>query len=132
MKKKGVGFYFALLAAILGIAALVMVLSYGSKGGKVATYVVPALAVSIVCELLLLLGEKVWSDFAAIAAAGLFTYALMTVLSDGIWNIAESVSGIKMVGLPELAGMNFAIAGVNLAAVLFAVFASFSRKSREE
>lgn len=50
----------------------------------------------------------------------------MTVLSDGIWNIAEAINGIKMVGLPELAEMNLMMAIVNAVAIL----ACFTKKSR--
>ena len=52
----------------------------------------------------------------------------MTVFSDGIWNIAESISGIKMVGLPELAGMNYQLAAVGIASVVTAIVASFAKK----
>ena len=38
------------------------------------------------------------------------------------------MNGIKMVGLPELAGMNYTLAGVNLAAVVSAIAASFAKK----
>lgn len=130
MKNKALGFYFACLAAVLAVVTLVMVLIYGGRGGQVNTLVIVALAAAIACEASLFFGEKIWTDFTGIIAAALLAYALMRVLSDGIWNIAEAVNGIKMVGLPELAGMNYMMAGVNLLAILAAILTCFTKKSK--
>lgn len=130
MKNKALGFYFACLAAVLAVVTLVMVLVYGGRGGQVNTLVIVALAAAIACEASLFFGEKIWTDFTGIIAAALLAYALMRVLSDGIWNIAEAVNGIKMVGLPELAGMNYMMAGVNLLAILAAILTCFTKKSK--
>ena len=100
------------------------------EAGAVNTLVIVALAAAIVCEASLFFGEKIWTDFTGIIAAALLAYALMRVLSDGIWNIAEAVNGIKMVGLPELAGMNYMMAGVNLLAILAAILTCFTKKSK--
>ena len=77
-----------------------------------------------------LLGEKPWTDFTSIIGAVALAYVCMTVFSDGIWNIAEAMNGIKMVGLPELAGMNYTLAGVNVVAIITAILASFTKKSK--
>lgn len=130
MKNKALGFYFACLAAVLAVVTLVMVLVYGGRGGQVNTLVIVALAAAIICEASLFFGEKIWTDFTGIIAAALLAYALTRVLSDGIWNIAEAVNGIKMVGLPELAGMNYMMAGVNLLAILAAILTCFTKKSK--
>ena len=130
MKNKALGFYFACATAVLAVVTLVMVLIYGGQGGQVNTLVIVALAAAIVCEASMFLGEKAWTDFTGIIAAALLAYALMTVLSDGIWNIAEAINGMKMVGLPELAGMNYMMAGVNLAAIVAAILTCFTKKSK--
>ncbi|MCD7802920.1 MAG: hypothetical protein LUH09_08495 [Clostridiales bacterium] len=130
MNKKAIGFYFAGLSAILSIATVVMVVLYAGQGGQVNPLVYVALGVAIVCDGSLLFGEKPWSDFTGIIAAVLLAYALMVVLSDGIWNIAESINGIQMVGLPELAGNNIQIAVVNGLAMLTAIISCFTKKSK--
>lgn len=130
MKDKAIGFYLACVTAVLAVVTLVMVLVYGSQGGQVNTLVIVALVVAILCEASMFLGEKIWTDFTGIIATALLAYALMTILSDGIWNIAESINGIKMVGKPELAGMNFMMAGINGVAVLAAIVTSFTKKSK--
>ena len=130
MKDKAIGFYLACVTAVLAVVTLVMALVYGSQGGQVNTLVIVALVVAILCEASMFLGEKIWTDFTGIIAAALLAYALMTILSDGIWNIAESINGIKMVGKPELAGMNFMMAGINGVAVLAAIVTSFTKKSK--
>ena len=126
MKKKGIGFYFCVLAII----TLILLLVYGARGGQVQPLVYAALAVAIVCEGLSLLGEKPWTDFTSVIGAVALAYVCMTVFSDGIWNIAEAMNGIKMVGLPELAGMNYTIAGFNIGAIVTAILASFTKKSK--
>ena len=126
MKNKAFGFYTAALTLILTVATLVAVLIYGSKGGVVPI----ALGAAAVCEASLLFGEKVWTDFTGIIAATLLAYAMMTVLSDGIWNIAEAFNGIKMVGMPELSGMNITMAVLNLVAIVTAIITNFAQKSK--
>ena len=131
MKKKGIGFYLAAITCVLAVVTLVLLLVYGSRGGAVQPAVYAALAVAILCEAAALLGEKPWTDFTSIIGAVALAYVCMTVLSDGIWNIAEALNGIKMVGHPELAGMNYMLIGVNAVAIITAIAASFSRKSRK-
>lgn len=130
MKNKALGFYSACLTALLAAVTLVVVLIYGGQGGQVNTLVIVALIAAIACEASMFLGEKAWTDFTGILAAALLAYALMTVLSGGIWNIAEAINGIKMVGLPELAGMNCIMAGINLAAIVTAIVTCFTKKSK--
>lgn len=130
MKNKALGFYSACLTALLAAVTLVVVLIYGGQGGQVNTLVIVALIAAIACEASMFLGEKAWTDFTGILAAALLAYALMTVLSGGIWNIAEAINGIKMVGLPELAGMNYIMAGINLAAIVTAIVTCFTKKSK--
>ena len=130
MKNKALGFYSACLTAVLAIVTLVMALVYAGRGGQGGTLVIAALAAAVLCEASLFFGEKIWTDFTGIIAAVLLAYALMTILSGGIWNIAEAINGIKMVGLPELAGMNYALIGVNLAGILTAIITCFTKKSK--
>ena len=126
MKSKAAGFYFACIAAVLAVATLV----YGGRGGQVNTLAVVALVAAIVCLVSLFFGERIWTDFTGIIAAALLAFVLMRVLTDGVWNIAESINGIQMVGHPELAGMNILMAGVNLAAIVVTILACFTKKSK--
>lgn len=130
MKKKSIGFYLAAITCILAVVTLILLFVYGSKGGVVQGTVYAALVAAIVCEAAALLGEKPWTDFTSIIGAVALAFVCMTVLSDGIWNIAEAMNGIKMVGLPELAGMNYTLIGVNAVAIVTAIAASFTKKSK--
>ena len=130
MKNKSAGFYLAAITCVLSVVTLILLLIYGSRGGQVQPLVYAALAGAIILEAAALLGEKPWTDFTGIIAAALVAYAMMTVLSDGIWNISEAINGIKMVGIPELAGMNYAMFGLSLAAVILTVISCFTRKSK--
>ena len=130
MKNKSIGFYFAAVTCVLDIVTLILLMVYASRGGVVQPAVYIALVAAILCEGVSLAGEKPWTDFTSVIGAAALAYVCITVFSDGIWNIAESMSGIKMVGLPELAPMNYTLAGVNIAAIVTAVIASFNKKSK--
>ncbi|WP_294498313.1 hypothetical protein [uncultured Gemmiger sp.] len=130
MKNKATGFYFAVIAAVLTVATLVMTLLYANSGGIVSPLALAALVAALVCEVSLFFGERAWTDFTGIAAAVLLAFAMMRVLSDGIWNIAEAINGIKMVGLPELAGTNVSMAVVSFLAILACIVSCFAKKSK--
>ena len=129
--KKTFGFYASVLAALLGVVSLVILLIYKRQGGIVTTGVIIAAVAAIVLEAASFFGEKVWTDFTSVAGAACLAYVMIKVLGDGIWNIAEAMNGIKMVGLPELAGMNYALAGVGAVAVVVAIVACFFSKSKK-
>ena len=130
MKNKSIGFCFAAVTCVLAIVTLILLMVYASRGGVVQPAVYIALVAAILCEGVSLAGEKPWTHFTSVIGAAALAYVCITVFSDGIWNIAESMSGIKMVGLPELASMNYTLAGVNIAAIVTAVIASFNKKSK--
>lgn len=128
MKKISIGKCLAGIIGILTIAIFIMLLVYSSKGGVVAGTVYAALVIAVLCEAAALFGEKSWTDFTSILGAVALSFVLMKVFSDGIWNIAESINGIKMVGMPELAGMNYQLAALNLVALVIAIVNSFVKK----
>ncbi len=129
--KKTFGFYASALAALLGVISLVILLLYKGKGGIVTGGAMAAAVAAILFEAAAFLGEKPWTDFTSIGGAACLAYVMMKVLSDGIWNIAEAMNGIKMVGLPELAGINSALAFVVAAAIVVAIVACFFEKSKK-
>lgn len=130
MKKISAGFILSAVTCVLAVVTFVLLLVYSAQGGTVQAAVYAALIAAILCEAAAFLGEKSWTDFTSIAGAVALAFVLMTVFADGIWNIAEAMNGIKMLGIPELAGMNYTLAGVNLAAVVTAIAASFTKKSK--
>lgn len=129
MKKMSIGSILAAVTCALAVVTLVLLIVYGAQGGIVQVPVYLALIAAIACEAVAVLGEKSWTDYTSIVGAVALAYVMMTVFADGIWNIAEAMNGIKMVGIPELAGMNYTLLGVNLAAVVAAIAASFTKKS---
>ena len=75
-----------------------------------------------------MLGEKSFTDFTGIVASAALAFVTMQVFSDGIWNIAEAMSGIRMVGLPELAGTNYLLAALGAVSIITSVVANFLKK----
>ena len=128
MKKMTVGKCLSAITCILGVITFILLAVYGSKGGIVQTTVYVALAAAIICEAAALLGEKSFTDFIGIAASVALAFVTMQVFSDGIWNIAEAMSGIRMVGLPELAGTNCLLAALGVVSITTSVVANFLKK----
>lgn len=121
MKKMTVGKCLSAITCILGVITFILLAVYGSKGGIVQTTVYVALAAA-------LLGEKNFTDFTGIVASAALAFVTMQVFSDGIWNIAEAMSGIRMVGLPELAGTNYLLAALGMVSIITSVVANFLKK----
>lgn len=128
MKKMTVGKCLSAITCILGVITFILLAVYGSKGGIVQTTVYVALAAAILCEAAALLGEKSFTDFTGIVASAALAFVTMQVFSDGIWNIAEAMSGIRMVGLPELAGTNYLLAALGVVSIITSVVANFLKK----
>ena len=128
MKKMTVGKILSAITCILGVVTLIMLAVYGSKGGVVQTNVYVALVAAILCEAVALLGEKGFTDFTGIIASVPLAFVTMQVFSDGIWNIAEAMNGIRMVGLPELAGTNYLLAALGVVSIITSVIANFMKK----
>lgn len=128
MKKMTVGKCLSAITCLLAVVTLVTLTVYRSKGGIVQTTVYVALAAAIICEAAALLGEKGFTDFTGIIASVALAFVTMQVFSDGIWNIAEAMNGIRMVGLPELAGTNYLLAALGVVSVITSVVANFLKK----
>ncbi len=131
MKNKSLGFYASLISAILAIVSLILMFVYRGRGGVVSGAAIAAMIAAIACEAASLFGEKTWTDYTSVAGAALLAFGMISVLGDGIWNIAESINGIKMIGLPELAGVNYTLAGLGIASIVTAIIACFSAKSKD-
>lgn len=130
MKTKGLGFYFGALSALLGLIGLIVFFVYTGQGGAENAGVIVATIAAILCEVSLLVGEKVYSDFTGIAGAVLLALAMMLTLSGGVGNMADAFQGIVMFGDAKLAGLNYAMAGLYGAGTLAAICACFMKKSK--
>lgn len=128
--KKTFGFYSALVSAVLAAAGLVVFFMYTSQGGEPSTVVIAATIAAIVCEGILLLGEKIYSDFIAVIGAVLLAVAMTYTVVGGLGNIADQFQGIVMFGKAELANLNFAMAAVYGLSIVSAICACFCKKSK--
>lgn len=128
--KKGLGFYYALVSAVLAAVGLVMYFGYTSKGGESSAVVIAATIVAIICEVSMLFGEKAYTDFAGIIGAVLLALAMMITLDGGIGNITDQVNGIVMFGDAALANTNFMMIIISLLSIIASICACFSKKSK--
>lgn len=131
MKNKAFGFYTAALTLILTVATLVAVLIYGSKGGVVNSLVPIALGAAAVCEVSLLFGEKVWTDFTGHHCRR--PAGLRHDDSSFRWYLEHCRSVQRHQdgwALPELSGMNITMAVLNLVAIVTAIITNFAQKSK--
>ena len=128
--KKSLGFYYALASAVLATVGLVMYFVYTGNGGTSSTLVIAATIAAIICEVSLLFGEKVYTDFVGIIGAALLAWAMMVTLNGGLGNIADQVNSIVMFGNAELANMNYMMVIVSLLSIVASIGACFSKKSK--
>lgn len=128
--KKSLGFYYALVSAVLAAVGLAVFFVYTGQGGASSAIVIAATIAGIICEVLLLTGEKVYSDFVGIIGAVLLALAMTHTVIGGLGNIADQYQGIVMFGKAELATLNYAMAGIYLVSIVSAIGACFSKKSK--
>lgn len=128
--KKSLGFYFALVSAVLALVGLGVFFVYTSQGGAASTIVIAATIAAVVCEGLLMTGEKVYTDFVGVIGAVLLAVAMTHSVIGGLGNMADQYQGIVMFGKAELATLNYAMLGIYLVSIVAAVGACFSKKSK--
>ena len=107
--KKSLGFYFALVSAVLAAVGLIVFFVYTGNGGEMNTVVIAATIAGILCEAALMMGEKSYTDYLGIAGAVLLAVAMTYSVTGGLGNIADQFQGIVMFGKAELANLNFAM-----------------------
>lgn len=127
--KKSLGFYYAIASAALAAVGLAVFFVYTGNGGASDTVVIAATIAAIVCEVLLMTGEKVYSDFVGVIGAVLLAVAMCLTVIGGLGNIADQYQGIVMFGKAELANLNYAMFGIYLVSIIAAIGACFSKKS---
>ena len=128
--KKTLGFYSALVSAVLAVVGLIVFFVYTSQGGATSTIVIAATIAALVCEGILLTGEKVYTDFVAVAGAVLLAVAMTYTVTGGLGNIADQFQGIVMFGKADLANLNYAMLIIYGVSVIAAIVACFSKKSK--
>ena len=128
--KKSLGFYYAFASAALAAVALIVFFVYTGNGGEANTTVIAATIAAIVCEALLLTGEKAYSDYVGIIGAVLLAVAMSYSVIGGLGNMADQYQGIVMFGKAELANLNYAMFGIYMVSIVAAIGACFSKKSK--
>lgn len=127
--KKSLGFYYAIASAALAAVGLVVFFMYTGKGGEFNDTVIAATIAAIGCEVLLMRGEKGYTDFVGILGAVLLAVAMCHTVIGGLGNIADQYQGIVMFGKAELANLNYAMFGIYLLSIIAAIGACFSKKN---
>lgn len=128
--KKSLGFYYALVSAVLAAAGLAVFFVYTGNGGAANTTVIAATIAAIVCEVILMTGEKVYTDYIAVIGPVLLAVAMSYTVIGGLGNIADQYQGIVMFGKAELANLNYAMLGIYLLSIIAGIGACFSKKSK--
>lgn len=128
--KKSLGFYFALASAAMAAVGMIVFFVYVANGGELNSTVIAATIAGIACEVILLAGEKVYSDFVGVIGAVLLAVAMTYSVIGGLGNMADQFQGIVMFGKAELATLNYAMLGIYMVSIIAAIGACFSKKAR--
>ena len=130
--KKSVGFYFALVAAVVALVGLIMFAVYNGQGGEKNAWVVVTLILGIALELVLFFYDGKFGDLIATIPSILFAVAMCLTILGGYGNIADHIEGdIVMWGNWQLANLNIAMVVVLMIAIVASVVSCFLKREKD-
>ncbi len=131
LRKKRLGYWLALGAALIAVIGMIIFAVYQGKGGEGTSMIYVFALIGIVLQIALFFYDGKLGDFLAIGAAVLYVLALGYSLEGGVGNITDAVSNIVLFGIAELAPMNYMIAIVFGISVLLSIVSCFTKREKE-
>ncbi len=129
LKKKGVGFYFVILAAIAGLVGLIyfQIWAGGHNGSDMVVTV--GLALGIVIDIVMIFFD---SDYLAVAATACYAVGMVKVLTGNVGSFVDSLQGINMFGDASQVTTLIIMAVIDGVAVILMIIASFLTREKKE
>ncbi len=129
LKKKGVGFYFVILAAIAGLAGLIyfQIWAGGHNGSDMVVTV--TLALGIVIDVVMIFYDN---DYLAVAATACYSIGMVKMLTGNVGSFVDSLQGINMFGDASQVSTLIIMAVIDGIAVVLMIIASFLTREKKE
>ncbi|HJC44396.1 MAG TPA: hypothetical protein H9756_12115 [Candidatus Mediterraneibacter gallistercoris] len=125
---KAVGFYFIVLAALLGIISVIRFVMWGSAHDALDTVTIIALIVAIVFDIILMVKDN---DYLVIAATACYSIATVKLLTDSVGSFVDAFQGINMFGDASQVGTIISISAVMGVSILLSIISGFLKRVKE-
>ena len=125
---KAVGFYFIVLAALLGIISVIRFIMWGSAHDALDTVTIIALIVAIVLDIILMVKDN---DYLVIAATACYSIAAVKLLTDSVGSFVDAFQGINMFGDASQVGTIISISAVMGVSILLSIISGFLKRVKE-
>ena len=125
---KAVGFYFTVLAALLGIISVIRFVMWGSAHDTLDTVTILALIVAIVLDIILMVKDN---DYLVIAATACYSIAAVKLLTDSVGSFVDAFQGINIFGDASQVGTIISISAVMGVSILLSIISGFLKRVKE-
>lgn len=122
LKNKAAGFYFTIIACVIGIISMIRFVMWAPKHGSMDYIIVAALAIGIILDIVLMVREY---SILKILATACYSVAAVKILTDSVGSFVDAFQGINMFGDATQVGTIISIAAVMLVGVLLSIISSF-------
>ena len=122
LKNKAAGFYFAIIACVIGIISMIRFVMWAPKHGSMDYIIVAALAIGIILDIVLMVREY---SILKVLTTACYSVPAVKILTDSVGSFVDAFQGINMFGDATQVGTIISIAAVMFVGVLLSIISSF-------
>lgn len=122
LKNKAAGFYFAIIACVIGIISMIWFVMWAPKHGSMDYIIVAALAIGIILDIVLMVRDY---SILKVLTTACYSVAAVKILTDSVGSFVDAFQGINMFGDATQVGTIISIAAVMFVGVLLSILSSF-------
>ena len=128
LETKAVGFYFIVLAALLGVISLVRYAVWAPAHDAMDALTMAALVIGIVIGIILMVKDN---DYLVIVMTVCYSIATVKLLTDSVGSFVDAIQGINMFGDSSQVGTIISIAAVMGVSILLSILSGFLKRVKE-
>lgn len=125
LSNKAVGYYFALIACVIGVVSCIRFQLWGASAETADTATITLLVLGVVLGIVLLVRDN---SLVMIASAVCYTAAGVKIITDNVGSFVDYVQKINMFGDASQVGNILSMSGVIGISVLLSLIASFLKR----
>ncbi|HHV09359.1 MAG TPA: hypothetical protein GXX75_03645 [Clostridiales bacterium] len=127
LSKKAAGFYFAALAGLVAIVAIIRYVAWAPAHNAMNSLILVALVLGLVIDIVLIFYDN---NYLIVAATACYSVALFQLLADSVGSFVDLFQGIVMFGDSTQVGTIISISCFIAVSILASVVASFMKRVR--
>lgn len=128
LRKKALGFYFMVFAALSAVIALAKYLSWSSEIGSINTVVTGALLFGLAVNIILFFKDN---DYLVIIMTAFYSISVFQLISNSVGSFVDAFQGIVMFGDSTQVGTILSISYFIIACAIASIFAGFMKRIKE-